>query len=329
MLKYLISIVFLCSWVGAEQTKTVYNPHTSNLDYITALTTNTISAGTNITVSTTASGVSIAATNSGGDGGIVSPATFTWTNPFGMSMSTLTVTSMTSGSVNFSGASGKLSQDNSNLYYDAANVRLGVGTNSPTHTVDVISYPNTTPMRIGYDNVHYMDITTGAYFDMNANGVIAFRLFNGNPGYIGILSNGDNVMSQTDATGLNRLIVNGGGVGFRVGDIGDAYYLDYISGGLLAAFRAYGLRPLHFGTNGIDALFISAYQNVGIGCEAPSTKLHISSGTVTIDGNVSPALTITGSGAPPNSQALCLLAGSLGHCTSIVGVGGGCTCSVP
>lgn len=59
--------------------------------------------------------------------------------------------------------------------------------------------------------------------------------------------------------------------------------------------------------------------NFGIGTSVPITKLHISSSTITIDGT----------GSPTNSQALCLLGGQLGHCTSAVGAGGGCTCSVP
>lgn len=40
-------------------------------------------------------------------------------------------------------------------------------------------------------------------------------------------------------------------------------------------------------------------------------------------------ITVTGAGAPPNDQALCLSGGLLGHCTSIVGVTGGCTCVAP
>jgi hypothetical protein len=40
-------------------------------------------------------------------------------------------------------------------------------------------------------------------------------------------------------------------------------------------------------------------------------------------------VTFSGGGAPPNSQALCLLGGQLGHCTGVVGVGGGCTCVAP
>lgn len=69
--------LFLCGTVAlliltassvciAEQTKTVYNPFTSKLDYITALTTTSIQAGSGVTVSTTSSGVLI--TGSGGSG---------------------------------------------------------------------------------------------------------------------------------------------------------------------------------------------------------------------------------------------------------------------
>jgi len=42
-----------------------------------------------------------------------------------------------------------------------------------------------------------------------------------------------------------------------------------------------------------------------------------------------PVLSVSGTGAPPNSQALCLLGGALGHCTSVVGATGGCTCVSP
>lgn len=51
----------------------------------------------------------------------------------------------------------------------------------------------------------------------------------------------------------------------------------------------------------------------------PIGELHISSGSVYIDGT----------GTPTNSEALCLVGGQLGHCTSGVGALGGCTCSAP
>ena len=43
----------------------------------------------------------------------------------------------TAGSVVFAGASGVYSQDNSNLYWDATNHRLGIGTTSPAGPLDI------------------------------------------------------------------------------------------------------------------------------------------------------------------------------------------------
>jgi hypothetical protein len=54
------------------------------------------------------------------------------------SVATLTITTaLTLGSLPFIGASGALSQDNSNLFYDDTNNRLGIGTNAPTTPLDV------------------------------------------------------------------------------------------------------------------------------------------------------------------------------------------------
>ena len=53
-------------------------------------------------------------------------------------------------------------------------------------------------------------------------------------------------------------------------------------------------------------------------------------GTTSFSNTVSiGTMAISGTVAPPNSQALCLLAGQLGHCTSVVGATGGCTCVAP
>jgi hypothetical protein len=54
------------------------------------------------------------------------------------SVATLTITTaLTSGSVPFIGASGALTQDNANLFFDDTNNRLGLGTNTPTTALDV------------------------------------------------------------------------------------------------------------------------------------------------------------------------------------------------
>jgi hypothetical protein len=54
------------------------------------------------------------------------------------SVATLTITTaLTTGSVPFIGASGALTQDNANLFFDDTNNRLGINTNSPTTALDV------------------------------------------------------------------------------------------------------------------------------------------------------------------------------------------------
>ena len=54
------------------------------------------------------------------------------------STATLTITTaLTTGSVPFIGASGALSQDNANLFFDDTNNRLGINTNAPTTALDV------------------------------------------------------------------------------------------------------------------------------------------------------------------------------------------------
>ena len=54
------------------------------------------------------------------------------------STATLTITTaLTQGSVPFIGASGALSQDNANLFFDDTNNRLGINTNTPTTALDV------------------------------------------------------------------------------------------------------------------------------------------------------------------------------------------------
>ncbi|KKM22048.1 hypothetical protein LCGC14_1629290 [marine sediment metagenome] len=51
----------------------------------------------------------------------------------------LTLSGLTQGSVIFAGASGVLSQDNSNLFWDDTNNRLGIGVNTPVYKLDVVS----------------------------------------------------------------------------------------------------------------------------------------------------------------------------------------------
>jgi hypothetical protein len=48
-----------------------------------------------------------------------------------------TFSALTLGSVPFASTSGLIAQDNANLFWDATNARLGIGTAAPGHTLDV------------------------------------------------------------------------------------------------------------------------------------------------------------------------------------------------
>lgn len=83
-----------------------------------------------------------------------------------------TTTVFTQGSVVFAGASGVYTQDNTNLFWDDTNNRLGIGTASPTVTLDVRGHGNffsgvtTLGMGImaGSDSTHAVRI---GYFNSN------------------------------------------------------------------------------------------------------------------------------------------------------------------
>jgi len=57
----------------------------------------------------------------------------------GISSNTLTITSLTPGSVAFVGTADLITEDNANLFFDNTNNRLGIGTNTPGNVLDLHS----------------------------------------------------------------------------------------------------------------------------------------------------------------------------------------------
>ncbi len=64
----------------------------------------------------------------------------TWTGQQTFNTSSPIFGTIASGSVLFAGASGLLSQDNSNFFWDNTNKRLGIGTNTPTAPLEIVKY---------------------------------------------------------------------------------------------------------------------------------------------------------------------------------------------
>lgn len=84
--------------------------------------------------------------------------------PMGSNVGGPIATTFTPGSVIFAGPSGFLAQDNSGLFFDSANNRLGIGVASPSYDLDVRS---TTPIlgasysaNTGFAALRYYEVTT-------------------------------------------------------------------------------------------------------------------------------------------------------------------------
>jgi hypothetical protein len=99
-------------------------------------TTDTITFGGRVALDSDLIPIGTAGTNDLGSAGLP------WDNLFANS---ITLPTFTAGSVIFTGASGVLSQDNINFFFDDTNKRLGIGTLSPLATLDVRATLGTAP----------------------------------------------------------------------------------------------------------------------------------------------------------------------------------------
>lgn len=91
------------------------------------------------------------------------------------------ITSATAGSVLFAGTSGVLAQDNSNLFWDDTNNRLGIGTNTPTYDLHLYSTSLNSPFVLIETNA----VASGSNY---ANGIIFSRTLGGATNNIGIFT---------------------------------------------------------------------------------------------------------------------------------------------
>jgi len=91
-----------------------------------------------------------------------------------------TITSATAGSALFAGTSGVLAQDNANYFWDNTNKRLGIGTATPAHRLDVVG-GETRLFPRGAVNGSFIFTNTDVYNKLNMN-------------------NAYNIIQQTNAT---------------------------------------------------------------------------------------------------------------------------------
>jgi len=219
-----------------------------------------------------------------------------------ISPASVTISNLGVGGVVFSStpAAGRLSVDASNLFWDDTNNRLGVGNAAPATPLDVtgISQFGTTG-KSTFSATGALSVANGANITLAGASLVSgggASLTYGvvaSTAVIGGGASGD-VTSEIRITGGGGAPPtsgsSGGNTRFRIG-ASDANVLDF--GNYAAAPFSVWLQgnsrsdfttqfPIVFNPNG---------GSIGIGTASPATKLHMSSGTLTIDGT-SPGLII-------------------------------------
>ncbi len=114
----------------------------------------------------------------------------------------------TPGSVIFSGASGIYSQDNSNLFWDNSNQRLGIGNASPSTPLDVTG----TIIGTSIQSANFLDSSGSNMltFSHNATPVNYFNMTNvatGNSPIFGVVGSDTNVGMIIDSKGTGRITI--------------------------------------------------------------------------------------------------------------------------
>ncbi len=245
---------------------------------------------------------------------------------------TLTLSGLTQGSLLFAGASGVLSEDNSNLFWDDPNNRLGVGTDSPEVKFHIKNSGGSVQLLL--QSLATSDATirirNGASskwtFGNDASNdefIISTGSILGTP-KLTILQNGK-VGIGTGANAPNAPLEvkgakPGGNIGgfqsgmFHVTGSGTAQFSNSVitghsayntntqlwylgstsSGNNDIAFINRQNAPIHFYTNNTSRMTIDAVGNVGIGTSSPSSTLDVRGPAGTSGVDAATVLNVTG-----------------------------------
>ena len=187
----------------------------------------------------------------------------------------------TAGSVPFVGPSGRLAQDNANLFWDGTNTRLAVGTATPTAKVHALGTQPASQAGAGAAATKMLTVVGGQ--GGNASGTP------GSTGGVGgeiSLDPGKGGNTTTDGSGSNTGGIGGaltldGGNG---GNVTGATDVNGTGGNVIIAPGAPGTG----GTGGAygNVIIAASGGNVGIGTTSPSTatKLTLAGGGITFPG---------------------------------------------
>jgi hypothetical protein len=179
----------------------------------------------------------------------------------------------TAGSIPFASVTGLLTQDNANLFWNSAAVRLGIGTNSPTESLDVrgnVRIPVTTSLvgiiKQGANNFIHSFGTNSFFAGSNAGNLVTTST-----NQVGIGANafaGAHAgSSYSVAVGANALFSGGAGVNTALGDfvMSNVGYTGYYNVAIGAGAMKNAIGPSAYntviGTNAAPVIDGTIYPN--------------------------------------------------------------------
>lgn len=192
-----------------------------------------------------------------------------------------TTTAFTTGSVVFAGASGVYSQNNANLFWDNTNIRLGIGTASPSTTLTVGGAISATGTFRSTANTDVLNVGSGTGLSTRVNALFQGTDGAGNArtGYVGI-----NVWGTA------------GNLEFGTNVSGNAFSIDAITGGVTSANLADAVGYKGLPQNSQTASYTLALTDMG-------KHISITTGGVVIPANASVAFPIGSAIAIFNNSA--------------------------
>lgn len=194
-----------------------------------------------------------------------------------------TLSTMTAGSILFAGTGGLILQDNSNLFWDDTNNKLGIGTTNPPAKLSIETSGNSYGITIGETDASSGSHLLLGYFRDSDFGILqavdentAFRPISMNPygGNVGI--------GTTSPTQKLDIYVDGASQSatrYTNSNTGTTLSDGFIVGAEAAGNGVIWSRDdtyLRFGTAAIERMRITSTGLVGIGTDSPAVKLDVS-----------------------------------------------------